>query len=321
MSATFEPIKALLTPEMFANLGQRVGLPPEMVKQGADIAIPLLTRGIAGVADTPEGQVAIAEAVKGADSNLLGNLSGFLGSADPSAGGDVLQRLFGDESRVVTSAIKEQTGYDIAPLLGVVGPMLLGFLNNVMQRENLDTSGLVKRLKSDARSFDRKKDDAAVLVDNVLGQVDEVRKLKGSYSAAEWSSMRNAPLAAASLVIAAAPSSAGKTREEIAAALASISESTKDAKPNSLIAALFHGNNDDISAAEISDPMGVVKSAAALVQRGAPAEAAAYKQLLVNAAYAAAQAVKEGGFLGMGAKQVNAAEQGAIDSLTSALGM
>jgi hypothetical protein len=212
MASTFDPIIAMMTPDMFANVGSRLGLPPELVKQGADIAIPLLTRGIASVADTPEGQVAIADAVKGADSSVLGNLSSFLGSTSPEAGSDVLTRLFGDESRVVTSAIKEHTGFDIAPILGIVGPLLLGYLNNVMQKDGLDTNGLVKRLKSDARSFDRKKDEAAVLVDGVLGQVDEVRALKKSFSAAEWASLRNAPLAAASVVTARSPRSPTRPR-------------------------------------------------------------------------------------------------------------
>lgn len=321
MASTFDPIKAVITPDMFASLGSRLGLPPELVQQGADIAIPLLTRGIASVADTPEGQVAIADAVKGADSSVLGNLSGFLGAASPDAGGDVLARLFGDESRVVTAAIKERAGFDITPILGIVGPLLLGFLHNLMQRDGLDTNGLVKRLKSDARSFDRKKDDAAVLVDGVLGQVDEVRALKKSYSAAEWASLRNAPLAAASLVTAASPSSAGGTKKEVGAALASIGDSVKDAKPNSLLAALFHGDNDGITAADVSDPLAAVKEAASLARRGAPGEATAYNKLLLNAAYAAAGAVKEGGFLGMGAKAVSPAEQSALDSLSSALGV
>jgi hypothetical protein len=67
--------------------------------------------------------------------------------------------------------------------------------------------------------------------------------------------------------------------------------------------------------------MAAVKEAAALAKRGAPNEAAAYNKLLLNAAYAAAGAVKEGGFLGLGAKAVSPAEQSAIDSLSAALGV
>lgn len=321
MPSMFDPIKAVLTPDMFNAVGARLGIPGEMVQKGVEIGIPLLTRGVASVADTPEGQVAIADAVKNADTSLMGNLAGFMGSFTQEGGSDVLRRLFGDESRVVTGAIKEATGLDITPVMGMAGPLLLGFLSSTAQKEGLDTNGLVKKLKSEARSFDRQKNDSAVLVDTVLGKVDEVRKLKGSFSAVQWATLRNAPLAAATTVIAAAPSGAAKTSEEIAAAIASIGESAKDAGPTSLIAALFHNGTEGITADGIGDPIGAVKEAAALVKQHAPTEAAAYNKILLNAAYAAAQAAKEGGFLGMGAKQVNAAEQSAIDVLAAALGV
>lgn len=321
MASMFDPIKAVLTPDMFQQVGARLGIPGELVQQGTEIAIPLLTRGIASVADTPEGQVAIADAVKNADSGLLGNLSGFLSSFSQDGGADVLRRLFGDEGRVVTGTIKEATGFDIGPILGMAGPLLLGFLNSTAQKEGLDTNGLVKKLKSEARSAGRQKNDAAVLVDSVLGKVDEVRKLKGSFSPADWATLRNAPMAAAATVIAAAPSGAGKVAEEIAAALAAIPEGSKDAGPTSLVAALFHNGVDDITANEIADPLAAVKQAAALVKQHAPAEADAYNKILMGSAYAAAQAAKEGGFLGMGAKAINAAEQSAIDTLASALGV
>lgn len=320
MPSMFDPIKAVLTPDMFAQVGARLGIPPELVQQGADIAIPLLTRGVAGVAETPEGQVAIADAVKNADPGLLGNLSGFLGSFAPD-GSDILRRLFGDEGRVVVGSIKEATGLDIGPVLGMAAPLLLGLLNSTAQKEGLDTNALVKKLRSEARSFDRQKGDAAVLVDSVLGKVDEVRKLKGAFTPAQWATLRNAPMAAAATVIAAAPSHGARLAEEVGAAIAAIPEAAKGAAPTSLIAALFHGGVDDISADGIADPLAAVTQAAALVKQHVPAESAAYNQILLSSAYAAAQAAKEGGFLGMGAKQVSPAEQSAIDTLAAALGV
>ncbi len=320
MASIFDPIKAVLTPDMFASVGARLGLPPEMVQKGTEIAIPLLTRGVAGVAETPEGQVAIADAIKNADTSILGNLSGFLGGFDAGSGSDVLTRLFGPESRVVTSAIKDATGFDITPIAGMAGPLLLGLLNSTVQKEGLDTNGLVKLLTKEARSFDRQKNESAVLVDEVLGKVDSVRKLKAGFSPAEWATVSNAPLAAATLVIAASPSSDKKTIQEMEAAIASIGESAAGANATSLIAALYHNGIDHLTAAGITDAMASVKAAAELVKKHAPDEYKAYSTIVLNAAYAAAEAVKEGGFLGMGGRKVTEAEQGVIDQLSSVLG-
>lgn len=321
MSTMFDPIKAMMTPDMFNAVGQRLGIPGETVQKGAEIVIPLLTRGVSMAAETPEGQVRIAKAVQEADTGLLGNLSGFLGAFGGDTGGDLLTGLFGDESRVVTNAIKEATGFDITPIVGMVGPLLLGFLNSTAQKEGMDTNALIKKLKSEARSVERRKSDEAVLVNDVIGKVTGVRELKARFSPTEWAMVRNAPMAATSLITAASPSSASKTAEEFAAAMAAVVESSKDAPYTSLLAALYHGGVDDLTGAGISDPMAVVKQAAALVQQHAPDESRAYNQLLVNAAYAAAEAVKEGGFLGIGGKKVTAEEQAVIDSLTAALGL
>lgn len=321
MASMFDPIKAVLTPDMFASVGARLGVPAEMVQKGTEIAIPLLTRGVAGVAETPEGQVAIADAIKNADTSLIGNLSGFLGSFEAGSGSDVLTRLFGPESRVVTSTIKDATGFDITPIAAMAGPLLLGMLNSTAQKEGLDTNGIVKLLTKEARSFDRQKNESAVLVDEVLGKVDEVRKLKGTFSPGDWATVSNAPLAAATLVIAASPSSDKKTVQEMEAAIASIDESAAGASATSLIAALYHNGTDKLTAEGITDAMASVKSAADLVKQRAPAEYATYSKILLNAAYAAAEAVKEGGFLGMGGRKVTEAEQGVIDRLSGVLGV
>lgn len=321
MTSMFDPIKAILTPDMFASVGQRLGIPAEMVQQGTEIAIPLLTRGVAKVAETPEGQVAIADAVANADTGVMGNLSGFMGSFTSEGGTDVLNRLFGEEGRVVTGAIKDATGMDISPILGMAGPLLLGFLGSTAKKDGLDTSALVKKLKTEANRFDRQKNDAAVLVDQTLAKVDEVRKLKGNYTPAQWATMRNAPMVAAATVIAAAPSSTGKVGDEVAAAIASIPKSTRGAGTTSLIGALFGNGTDGITADGIVDTKAAIKDAVALVQQHAPGEVATYKQVIMDAATAAAEAAKEGGFLGMGAKAVNAAEQSALDVLAASLGI
>ncbi len=322
MSTMFAPLEAVMTPEMYAQVGQRFGGSGEMVQKGVNIALPLLTRGLSMAADTPEGQVKISEAVQQADAGVLGNLTGFLGSlTGGDAGADVLTRLFGDESRVVISAIKDATGFDITPIVGMVGPLVLGFLNSTMQKEGMDTNALIKKIKSEARSVERRKSDEATLVNDVLGKVTAVREMKGRFSAQEWAQVRNGPMAATALVIAASPSSAGKTAQEVAAALDSVRESVKDVAPTSMLAALYHPGVNDLTGEGITDALAAAKQAAALVEKNVPEEAKAYKELLVKAAYAAAEAVKEGGFLGMGGKKVTAEEQAAIDALVAALGV
>ena len=146
------------------------------------------------------------------------------------------------------------------------------------QKEGLDTNGLMKKIKSQARSFDRSQSESAVLVDSTLAQVEEVRKLKGSFSADEWNTVRAGPLAAAALVIEAAPSKDKRTVEEAAAAVASVGEAGTGFATTSLMATLFHDGVADLAVEGISDPMSKAKAGLALVQRVALGEAETYKK-------------------------------------------
>ena len=65
-----------------------------------------------------------------------------------------------------------------------------------------------------------------------------------------------------------------------------------------------------------------VKSAVALVTaKASPAEADAYKQMLVGVAQQAADASKEGGFLGFGGVRVSSKEKAFIAEVKAAAGM
>jgi hypothetical protein len=57
-----------------------------------------------------------------------------------------------------------------------------------------------------------------------------------------------------------------------------------------------------------------------LEQKGTPEEVEAYKRFALDVAEAAAKAHKEGGFVGIGGKQVSESEQAALDEIAAALG-
>jgi len=63
------------------------------------------------------------------------------------------------------------------------------------------------------------------------------------------------------------------------------------------------------------------KSAAAIVKAKAPGETDAYARFLLECARAAANAAREGGFIGVGIKKVSEGEELALASLALALGL
>jgi hypothetical protein len=57
-----------------------------------------------------------------------------------------------------------------------------------------------------------------------------------------------------------------------------------------------------------------------VIAKASPQEAEAFRRWLLAAAQAAADAAKEGGFLGFGAEQVSAGEKQMLDQVRAALG-
>ena len=57
-----------------------------------------------------------------------------------------------------------------------------------------------------------------------------------------------------------------------------------------------------------------------LTEKGSPEDAEAYKRFVLSVAQAAAEAHKEGGFIGIGGKQVSDEEQAALDELRALVG-
>ena len=146
---------------------------------------------------------------------------------------------------------------------------------------------------------------------------------KADFNAEEWSSVAEAPLLTGMRVIAAARG--GTIRESIAMGQtyakargqAGESELLDDlvAAPPSIDAerARAAGDIGRASAERLREALGLLE------QKASPEELDAYKRFVMSLAEAAAAAHKEGGFLGVGGKQVSDAERAALDELADTL--
>jgi hypothetical protein len=158
-----------------------------------------------------------------------------------------------------------------------------------------------------------------------------------AFTSEEWTLIRLAPSLVAGGTAAADPSGIFASIKEAAAGAREMMEELKSNSGLELFAALAA----DRSIPGMPDPRSIVgegsrdqqmqnfrnavlervKSAADLVARKAsPAEAAAYRKMLVDVADKAASASKEGGFLGFGGVLVSDKEQAFIAQVKQAAG-
>jgi hypothetical protein len=148
---------------------------------------------------------------------------------------------------------------------------------------------------------------------------------KADFNADEWSTVVDGPLYAGLRVIAA--SRGGTLRETVAMGrvyqearahhgeselLDELVKSPPSIDPDRVGEA--QGNIAALAQQQLRDAMGIVEA------KSTPAEADSYKKFVMTVAEAVAGAHKEGGFLGIGGKQISDAENHALDEISTALG-
>jgi hypothetical protein len=159
--------------------------------------------------------------------------------------------------------------------------------------------------------------------------------------------VKAAPMLAANLVMAADPSGPMGMMKEVMAAGKVVADQEKTASANPLVASVTAEWEElaKQAQAEKTSPMDLAKSqmpempkfntvqemnawaaenltsTVNVINAKAGADAAGYKQWVWDAALAAANAGKEGGFLGIGGEVVSASEQAVLDQIKGILGL
>ena len=148
---------------------------------------------------------------------------------------------------------------------------------------------------------------------------------RADFNAEEWSTVVDGPLYAGLRVIAA--SHGGRLRESLAMARV-YQEARTHHGESELLDDLIksppaidadevrhaQSNIAELATQKLRDAVGILDG------KATPAETDSYKKFVMAVAQAVASAHKEGGFLGIGGKQITDAENQALDGLSSALG-
>jgi hypothetical protein len=167
------------------------------------------------------------------------------------------------------------------------------------------------------------------LVDNASDRAPRPQRppmtRKADFNAEEWSTVVNGPLYAGMRVISAGHG--GRLRESLAMGrvyqdarehhgeselLDELVKSPPAIDPDQINAA--GGDLAAVTSQQLHDAMGILEA------KSSAAEVSGYKTFVMRVAQAVASAHKEGGFLGIGGKQISDAEDQALDEISNALG-
>jgi hypothetical protein len=147
---------------------------------------------------------------------------------------------------------------------------------------------------------------------------------KADFNAEEWSTLVEAPVLAGMRVVAARRG--GTIRESLA--VAKVYAAAREAQGDSELLDALVASPPAVDAKEVRESGGDIASVAGerlrealriLAEKASPEEVEEYKRFVREVAEAAAKAHKEGGFIGIGGKEISPEEQVALDELQGIL--
>ncbi len=329
MASLLESIASQFGPDIVGKLGSALGTDAGAVSKGLGALGPLLLNGMSGMASTPSGAEQLLKALPqggGLLSSLLGSVfSG--GGASALSGGGLLQSIMGPGINAVSASLSRALGFNVAPLMRLAAPAALGALANMVKDKGLDATSLGPALAQQKQAFfdDPAQAETAALVRSALAAGDKASAHIQGYGA-DWSRVQAAPAAALMLVATSDLSGPVGSIKEVQAAAKALADAARQADPASVIGAAFGSGIDTDMMKQVRELaptkdklIDVVRAGAAAVAARDPAQVSAYKAAILSVAQAAAEASKEGGFLGIGGTLVSKEEQAALDQLKTVL--
>jgi hypothetical protein len=323
MAAILDSLASMMTSEVMGKVGKATGTDPSILGKGLGVIGPLLLGSLARTASTSGGASSFLQMLpEDTGSNLI---SGLTGGANSHTG--LVNSLLGPGVTAMAGTLTQELGFDVRSLLGFTAPLMAGLLSKTVKEQNLDATGLSNLLRSESDAFMQNpaNKEVAGLVSTALAAGDKAAAIRRSFSDAQWEKIRMAPLTAVYLVVTASPSGAVGLLKELSAAKA-VSQGVKSTSPTSLVATAFGTglNQAELELLRREAPprerlLGVLRDALGLVTQKSPTDAAAFRNIVLDAAQKAAEAAKESGFLGIGGTLVSIEEQQTLNAIATAL--
>jgi len=142
------------------EISNTVGAEPSLVNSAIQMALPALINSLANNAQTPQGAESLNNALNQHDGGILDNLGGLgslagaiLGGGQPASpqlnAGGILGHILGGSQGQVTQQISNQSGLNmgqVAQILMILAPIVMGYLGRQKQQNHLDAGGLQEML-------------------------------------------------------------------------------------------------------------------------------------------------------------------------------
>lgn len=137
--------------EAVNQISQTLGANPTTTNAAIQLALPMILSGLAKNASNPQGAASLSNALQeNHDGSILGSLESYLSNPNTSDGIGILGHIFGQNQGAAAQQVSQNSGLDmgqVAQLMIMLAPIVMGYLGRKKQQENLDAGGLSSLLQ------------------------------------------------------------------------------------------------------------------------------------------------------------------------------
>jgi hypothetical protein len=172
------------------SMSRQIGADKDATAQAISAALPILLGALDRNTDQPSGADALFNALqKDHDGSVLDDVAGFLDSGNLDEGNNILGHVLGGKRSSVESGLSRASGLDlgnVAKLLPMLAPLVMGAVGRLQRQHNLDAAGLSNALSDQRRRAVQAQPHAMSSLESLLdtnddGQViDDVVKIGSS---------------------------------------------------------------------------------------------------------------------------------------------
>lgn len=173
------------------QIGSQLGLDKASTSQAITSVLPVILGGLANNAQKSDGAGALSSALdRDHDGSILDDLAGFAVNSSASKAGDgILGHIFGTQRPKAEAAVESKTslsGAQVAQLMAILAPIVMGYLGKRKREKNLDAGGLAKELEQESQSHGPDGASLGGMVSKMLDRdgdgsaMDDVLRIGGS---------------------------------------------------------------------------------------------------------------------------------------------
>lgn len=157
MTSIIDTLQQQLGPETIEQISRSLGADPATTSNAVSLALPALLGQLSHNASNEQGAAALDRALGDHDGSILDNLGGlFGGGAGGGIGGAILGHIFGQKRGSVEEGVSRASGLNaqqVAQLLMMLAPIVMGVLGRAKQRSGIDASSLPNVLQESAQKM------------------------------------------------------------------------------------------------------------------------------------------------------------------------